>query len=298
MADIVIGLVNNMPDPALRTTEYQVRGVLARSSHKVTLRIFTLPDVPRPSEIGRITAASYDPIENLYNSPIRGVIVTGTEPKTPNLTDEPYWAAMSRLIDWCSVNTVSTIWSCLAAHAAAYQISQIERAPLDGKLYGLFDIEKVTDHPLLHGLDQWRTPHSRLNELPIDDLLREDFTILSRSRKAGADIFVKDALTSLFVFMQGHPEYDAKALFGEYRRDVRRYLLGEAEVYPELPHGYFSSSQTPILEAFRRRAMRNRSPALIDKFPAGQVGRNLPHSWSDSAARFYSNWLGYVDRGN
>src|ERR1700752_957095 len=49
---LVIGLVNNMPDGALRATERQFRGLLQAASHDVStsLRYFSLPGVPRSSQ--------------------------------------------------------------------------------------------------------------------------------------------------------------------------------------------------------------------------------------------------------
>ena len=55
--------------------------------------------------------------------------------------DEPYWAALSQVVDWARDNTASTIWSCLAAHAAVLHVDGIERRPLADKLFGVFDCE-------------------------------------------------------------------------------------------------------------------------------------------------------------
>ena len=49
-----------------------------------------------------------------------GLIVTGNEPKSKSLKDEPYWPALSQVIDWVRVHTYSTICSCRAAHAAVF----------------------------------------------------------------------------------------------------------------------------------------------------------------------------------
>ena len=43
--------------------------------------------------------------------------------------------------------------------------------------------------------------------------------MLSRSPVAGADLFIKQR-KSLFVFLQGHPEYDPGSLLREYQRDA------------------------------------------------------------------------------
>ena len=37
----------------------------------------------------------------------------------------------------------------------------------------------------------------------------------------GVDTFIKQD-AGLFIFFQGHPEYEAQTLMGEYRRDISR----------------------------------------------------------------------------
>ena len=296
---VVVGLVNNMPDAALRTTEWQVRDLLARAAgpSAVTLRVFSLPEVPR-GEAGRLHVAQYhEPIEALWESGVAGLIVTGTEPKAAAFEDEPYWPAMAQLIDWAEDHTVSTVWSCLASHAAVYRLDGIERQPLDGKMFGVFGCEKATEHALVEGLARRLVPHSRYNTVSEAALERAGYRILSRSPEAGVDMFVK-ARNSLFVFFQGHPEYDATALFGEYRRDVRRFLGGERDKYPELPHGYFDDEAATELAAFRERAVARRDIALLEHFPAASAGRRLTAPWRDAATLLYANWLRYLrDRG-
>ena len=46
------------------------------------------------------------------------------------LIDEPYWASLTQLIDWAEHNTHSSVWSCLAAHAAVLRIDGIRRRRL------------------------------------------------------------------------------------------------------------------------------------------------------------------------
>ena len=292
---IVIGLVNNMPDAALRITERQVRDLLSRAAGElpVSLRVFSLPELPR-SEAGRLHVGQFhEPIAALWPTQVDALIVTGTEPKAVTLEDEPYWPALVRLVDWAEERTISTIWSCLAAHAAAHYLDGIERQPLDGKLCGVFDCDKATDHRLVDGgPPRWCVPHSRYNELPEQALLRAGYRILTRSPKVGADLFVKER-QSLFLFLQGHPEYDATALFGEYRRDIRRFLAGERDCYPQLPHGYFNREAAEAMLAFRERALRQRDIALLPSFPAA-AGRQLADPWRPAATRLYANWLTYL----
>ncbi|HEV2189287.1 MAG TPA: homoserine O-succinyltransferase [Stellaceae bacterium] len=295
---ITIGLVNNMPDAALKFTELQVRDLLRRAAgrREVSLRTFSLPGVPRSAEGRRYVAQHHEPIDQLWDGHFDGLIVTGTEPRAERIEDEPYWPALAQLIDWADNHTISSVWSCLAAHAAVYRLDGIVRSPFDSKLFGVFDCTKIADHPLVAaGPGVWQVPHSRCNELPEQVLAANGYRILSRSDAAGADLFIKQK-QSLYVFLQGHPEYDATALFGEYRRDVRRYLSGEMEHYPELPHGYFTDGATEALLAFREWARERRDIALLEQFPAAAVGRELTAPWRDAATRLYSNWLGHLAR--
>jgi homoserine O-succinyltransferase len=288
---IVIGLVNNMPDAALRTTERQVRDLLARAAGElpVTLRVFSLPELPR-SEAGLAHVGQFhEPIATLWTTRVDALIVTGTEPKAVTLEAEPYWPTLVRLIDWAEEHTISTIWSCLSAH----YLDGIERQPLDGKLCGVFDCDR-TEHPLTKGgPPRWCVPHSRYNELPEAELTRAGYRILTRAPEVGADMFIKER-NSLFLFLQGHPEYDSTALFGEYRRDIRRFLAGESACYPRLPHGYFTPDTEEAMQAFRERALLERDIAILPSFPAGEAGRQLTEPWRAAATRLYANWLSYL----
>jgi homoserine O-succinyltransferase len=290
-----IAVVNNMPDAALRTTERQWRELLAAAAgdeFAINLRFFSLPEVPR-SYTGRMHVAEhYAAIDELWDG-VDGLIVTGTEPIAANLPDEPYWPALTRLIDWSKENTASTIWSCLGAHAAVRHLDGIDRRPLGDKLSGIFSCSPTGKHPLLRDAPTpWRVPHSRHNELPEDELPRHGYRVLSHSDDAGADLFVKEC-GSLFVFLQGHPEYDGGALLREYRRDIRRFLGGESKRYPPMPRHYFDPEVAAVLAEFRAQAMEVQGIDLIENFPAAaDKSRDFP--WREPAIRIAANWLGHI----
>ena len=122
------------------------------------LRLYSLPDVPR-TEFGRQHVTKHhSPIDDLWNDQLDGLIVTGREPQAADLRDEPYWAALTRTIDWAEDNTISSIWSCLVAHAALLHIDGIHRNPLGEKRFGLYECTKVSDHPLMDGLPAETAP--------------------------------------------------------------------------------------------------------------------------------------------
>ena len=291
---LAIGLVNNMPDAALKTTERQFRDVLASAAGGVgvTLRVFSFPELPRSAEGRRYVAEHHEPIEHLWASDFDGLIVTGAAPVAPVLEREPCWPALARLVEWAERHTASTIWSCLAAHVAVRHLDGIERRPLAGKLSGVFECGRVADHALLGLMPaRWATPHSRYNELPEAALRARGYRILSRSRAAGADVFVKRC-TSLFVFLQGHPEYDAGALGREYRRDVVNFLAGKSDDYPETPVDYFAAEIAEAMRAFRDTARRSRDAALFERFPALPA---MSAPWHGAAVSLYAAWLAQLD---
>ncbi len=294
-AALVVGLVNNMPDPALESTERQFRELLAVAAgpRQFRLRIFSIPERPRGETARAYVDERYEDIGKLRSGELDGLIVTGAEPRMDVLTDEPYFPALAKLVDWADDHTTSTVWSCLAAHAAVYHLDGVKRERIPEKLCGVFDVEKVASHPLVADVPaRWRMPHSRSNTLSEGALAAAGYQSLSRSSEAGADMFGKQR-RSLFLFVQGHPEYDPGALLREYQRDIGRYLAGERETYPEMPAGYFDRETAVALDAFRTRALHQRDRALLDDFPAAAKER-LVHAWSAPATRIYSNWLSYL----
>jgi homoserine O-succinyltransferase len=295
--DLRIGLVNNMPDAALKATERQFMRLLrqAAGDTRIDFHCFSLPSVQRSQTARWRVGQQYSDIADLARLRIDGLIVTGAEPHAATLPEEPYWRDLTGIIDWAATNTRSTIWSCLAAHAAVKHLDGIERRRLDAKCSGIYDCAKLTDHWLTKGLpSSLKISHSRLNELRANDLTAKGYRVLTQSREAGVDIFAKE-LQSQFVFFQGHPEYDALSLEREYLRDVSRYLAGERDGYPAIPAGYFDADTEHKLMAFERRARVERRPALSAELP----DRTLRHEIAagTAATAIFANWLGYLSQG-
>ena len=196
---LVIGLVNNMPDGALQATERQFCDLLAEAAGSLLIfvRFFSMPELRR-SEAGRAYVSQrYEDIGAMLTDRLDGLIVTGAEPRAAELSDEPYWHTMTKVVDWAEDHTTSTVWSCLAAHAAVLHSDGIRRRPFREKLSGVFECAKVADHEIVSGHpSRWCVPHSRFNDLREDDLVANDFCVLSRSPEAGADLFVRRSAES------------------------------------------------------------------------------------------------------
>lgn len=294
-APLEIGLLNNMPDAALDATVRQFRALLgaAADALDVRLTLYTLPEVPR-SDLGRQLLAGYRDIDELWDSRLDGLIVTGAEPRESDLADEPFWSSLTRVLEWAEAHTYSTILSCLAAHAGILHLDGIARRPLCDKRFGIFECVRVADHPLTESAPaRLEMPHSRWNEIPEEALLACGYRILTRSEDAGVDAFVKQR-KSLFVFFQGHPEYDATTLLLEYRRDIGRYLRRERDTYPTMPRGYFDRETVAALQALQERALVDRREDLLGDFPTAMAAGRLKNNWRSAAEGLYRNWLRYV----
>jgi homoserine O-succinyltransferase/O-acetyltransferase len=294
---LTIGLVNNMPDAALQATERQFTRLLeaAAGNHLIHLHCFSLPSVTRSQPAKGRVDKQYTDIAELGRLHIDGLIVTGAEPNAATLPEEPFWRELTGIVDWAKTNTRSTIWSCLAAHAAVLHLDGIERQRLATKCSGVYDCAKVTDHWLTRDIaSPVRVSHSRLNTLRHGDLVARGYQVLTESPDAGIDIFARQ-LRSHFIFFHGHPEYEALSLQREYLRDITRFLSGERDTYPAFPAGYFDIATEHRLTNFQKRASAERKLPLSAELP----GLTLrPDMATAAVTTIFRNWLGYLTAGS
>mgnify|MGYP001042139733 FL=1 len=283
-----VGLVNNMPDQALRTTEIQFARLLKEAAGPldVRLRLFSLSSIPRSREARARMEGFYDDAGMLPHAPVDALIVTGAEPQAADLRAEPYWGELARLIDWAQSGTVTTLFSCLAAHAAVLHLDGIARRPLARKLSGVFTAIRREDDPLfLNVPSQFAVPHSRRNETPQDALAAHGYQVLTRLQGGGADLFTRELPgQSRFVFLQGHPEYDSVTLGREYLRDMGRFLRGDC-TRPALPENYFDR----VTEEMLHHAAGSGAPL---EEHVRIVASALPlQQWRNHSVRLFANWL-------
>ena len=291
-----VGLINNMPDEALKATERQYVSLLSAASPgiQVHLSLYTLPGISHSQASQSHISSIYSNIDDMWNGHLDGLIVTGREPLAADLKDEPYWDSFTRTLAWARGNAHSTVWSCLAAHAAVLQMDGIPRARRNDKLFGIYRCTQMNDHPLMaKAPTHLELPHSRWNSLPMDQLAEAGYTVLTRTSETEVDTFVKQE-KKLFVFFQGHPEYESDTLLREYRRDIGRYFKGETARYPLLPENYFSyETQAVLLDLEKRYAS---SPQKELPFAVSEALRNISvkNTWRASAVSLYENWLRYI----
>ncbi len=288
---IHVGLVNNMPDAALRATELQFARLLKASAGTldVRLRLFSLASIPRSEETRARMAGFYDDAGFLQAANIDALIVTGAQPGASDLRGEPYWAELAHLIDWAEIGTISTLFSCLAAHAAVLHLDGIARRPLKKKLSGVYDSTRVEDDPLFFNTaPAVPVPHSRRNDIAESDLVAKGYRVLSHLENGQTDIFTREPPgQSRFVFFQGHPEYDPGTLGREYLRDMGRFLRGESTERPALPENYFDRATEDKLTAMAGET----GLARFNEIVTGALPRQM---WRGNTIKLFGNWLTLV----
>jgi len=200
-APIEIGIVNKMPDATLRTTERQFRDLLSAASLglPVGLRLYSLPEVPRADAAHSHIGESYEDINELWSTQLDGLIVTGLEPQTSKLVDEPFcrnWSIGRKDLQFRRSGYVSRpkppiFISMVLTGTPSQKGSQASSTAVDPRIIAI----------LSQIASQWCIPHSRYNEVKEDALVAKGYRILSPSRPKVSMYFIKQ-MSSLFVFCQ------------------------------------------------------------------------------------------------
>ena len=296
---MTVAFVNNTSDRALAATEAQFLALLQSAAAGIDLqvRFYTCPNIVRAATPRTNLGRAYADMTSLFDTHIDALVVTGMEPTTPELRDEPVWQPLTQLIDWVDHKGIPSIWSCLAAHAAVLRLNGVERTRQPSKVSDILCCEAVAEtHPLISGLPrQWWIPHSRYYGLPEAALTANGYQVLSRTEAAGVDVFMRKGRSS-FIFFQGHPEYDHDSLLKEYKRDLRRYFCGTRDEFPVAPESYFGKETTLNLAQMRQQALQSPRHAradgkMLDQILAIASTGVAPVRWNHVATGICANWM-------
>jgi homoserine O-succinyltransferase/O-acetyltransferase len=293
-------LVNNMPDAAFCATERQFVGLLAAGSGSETVALtrYAMAGVPRGERIQARIAAECRPFEDIFSDPPDLLVVTGSNPIESRIEDEPYWSDLHGLLKWSSENVQAMVLSCLSAHAALAVFDGVERTTLPVKCTGVFAQEADRTHPLVTGVyGSVFLPHSRLNAVPKEAVVRAGYSVALQSEEVGWSVVTKTVGQSEVVLVQAHPEYDPSSLVREYARDVRRYAGHEHDQLPCLPLDCVTGPDWDRLRRLHERIVGGeRDPALVAAFPFDEVCTRAPWPWRGAAQRLYANLFDTISK--
>jgi len=254
--ELHIGLLNIMPDGALKATERQFLRLIGNS----------------PAAEG-----------------LAAIIFTGTNPVHADLAQEDYWSHVQRVFDWADKNVTSVLCSCLASHLALRHFYGIPRLRRANKLFGVYS-HRVLDrsHPMLTNINtRFDMPHSRWNDVGAESFAACGLPVLVAGEESGVAMASSpDGFRQ--IYFQGHPEYDHNSLLKEYRRDLQQYREGNSERAPYLPEHYLTPAGIRLANAYLA------SGAPISDFPEAALLEEVDVTWRDTAKALFANWLGLV----
>ncbi|WP_293945599.1 MULTISPECIES: homoserine O-acetyltransferase MetA [unclassified Sphingobacterium] len=157
--------------------------------------------------------------ENFYD----GMIITGAPVEMVRFEEVTYWDEIQTIFDWARTHVTSSLYICWASQAALYHFYEVEKKPLEEKLFGVFKHTALDKrHPLFRGFDdEFFIPHSRHTTIEKEDLLTKNgVEILSESPEAG--IAIASSRGGREFYLTGHSEYAPFTLDEEYKRDLEK----------------------------------------------------------------------------
>jgi homoserine O-succinyltransferase len=296
--ELHIGLLNMMPDTALAATERQFFRLVGESNQiaQFYMHPFTLKELGRGAEGAAYVNQYYESFEQLKEQGLDALIITGANVTQPDLSLEPFWKPLIKVIDWAHENITSTLCSCLATHAVLqFRYGQKRRA-LGFKRWGVYS-HRVVDrkHPLVSDVNtRFDVPHSRFNQIDREQFEAAGLHVLVESEETGVHLAVSEDRFRL-VFFQGHPEYDTVSLLKEYKREVVRFVKGERRDYPPFPENYFSRKIQAILEEHKDQVLATyaQGKSGLD-LPESLITASLDNTWHDTGEAVINNWIGKV----
>ena len=296
--ELHIGILNLMPDAALKATERQFMRLIGDSNQIVQfyVHLFSLPSIERSQETQEWIQRYYEDFSQIKSHGLDAMIISGANPQCTSLEKEAFWPELTEVIDWAQENVTSTLCACLATHAVVQYLYGLVRQPVAEKRWGVFS-HNLTDssHPLTRHMNtRFDVPHSRFNQISKAQFVSRGLKVLVESESVGVHIAVSPDGFRL-VFFQGHPEYDDLSLLKEYQREVRRWDEGKRVDYPPFPSHYFSAQVQKRLTLYKRQLNEHKhSGTAKPAWPQQWLHDKMHNTWRDTALSTFNNWLGQV----
>ena len=254
-----IALINLMPTKI--NTETQLSRLLGNTPLQVELDLIQMTSHVSKNISSDHMLSFYQTFDSIKSNYYDGMIITGAPVEHLPFEEVTYWEELCEIMEWSKKHVHSTFHICWGAQAGLYYHYNINKIPLDKKLFGIYHHKVVYKHPiLLRGFDEiFYAPHSRHTTIRKEDVKKvPEVRILAESKEVGLHILATDNGRQIFIL--GHQEYDKETLYGEYKRDLDKGLP------IEVPKHYFRDDDPKKEILFR---------------------------WRSHASLLFTNWLNY-----
>ena len=253
-----IAIVNLMPKK--EETELQLLRMLSNTALQINIDLVRMESYnPSNSDLKRLRTF-YKTYEDIKNKKYDAMIITGAPIETIAYEEIKYWDELKTIFEFAKENVYSTMFICWSAQAALYHYYNIDHKVSDGKIFGVFEFDKLKDNKIVKGFDDtFLVPTSRHTYVDKEDLEEiEDLEVLAARPDTGVSLATtKD---NRFVFNFGHWEYDKDTLHNEYIRDISQ----GKKITP--PKNYYEDNDSK---------------------------KEIKIRWRSSGNLFFSNWLNY-----
>lgn len=253
-----IAIVNLMPKK--EETELQLLRMLSNTALQINIDLVRMESYnPANSDLKRLKAF-YKTYEDIKHKKYDAMIITGAPIETIAYEEIKYWDELKTIFEFAKENVYSTMFICWSAQAALYHYYKIDHKVSDGKIFGVFEFDKLKDNKIVKGFDDtFLVPTSRHTYVKAEDLEDiEDLEVLAARPDTGVSLATtKD---NRFVFNFGHWEYDKDTLHSEYIRDISQ----GKKIAP--PQNYYEDNDPK---------------------------KEIKIRWRSAGNLFFSNWLNY-----
>lgn len=253
-----IAIVNLMPKK--EETELQLLRMLSNTALQINIDLVRMESYnPANSDLKRLRAF-YKTYEDIKHKKYDAMIITGAPIETIAYEEIKYWEELKTIFEFAKENVYSTMFICWSAQAALYHYYKIDHKVSDGKIFGVFEFDKLKDNKIVKGFDDtFLVPTSRHTYVKAEDLEDiEDLEVLAARPDTGVSLATtKD---NRFVFNFGHWEYDKDTLHSEYIRDISQ----GKKIAP--PQNYYEDNDPK---------------------------KEIKIRWRSAGNLFFSNWLNY-----
>ncbi len=289
-----IGLLNLMPDAVLTATERQWMRLCSGFDGAVSYVYPCSPDAHERSAAAQAHIARYyDTLVTVRERNLDLLIVTGANPRSADITHETFWQPMLDMVVWARQCACPVVCSCLATHAVVKALYGIDRRRLPEKCWGVYTHSLLEPtHPLVQNIDAgWHAPHSHLYGVTRRQLEDAGICVLAEGIEAG--VYVAVSRTPLeFLFLQGHPEYDANSLLKEFKREVRRFDDDLIAEFPRVPEHCFGADALEAIAELRVASVDAKThggPA--PSFPEALLEGGVRNVWRTTGGQLFGNLL-------
>ena len=261
-------LLNLMPEK--QQTELDISRMLAGYNKDIELILVKISGQKYKTTPLEYMQAHYVDFETIASQKFDGLIVTGAPVEQIPFEEVRYWKHLCNIMDWADQHVKSTLYICWGAQAALYHFYNINKYPLNNKMFGIFNHHLYTPmssslnvfNKLVDREGEFAMPVSRHTEILKDEIIpHHSLRIIAESDMSGVGIVAEEKGHRIYI--TGHLEYATQRLDIEYRRDIQKGLPIHE------PYNYYSTLEE-------------------DKY-------HIENTWNKAATAFYHSWLQFVD---